>query len=175
MFHKTEEFFPKKTDSDVDDMDTSDTQWGWFYLAECGKWHMFQVPCPELHRPGLTGVLSHAHGNLERTSPFLMGSRVARSLCPPLAVGNSGELRQGACLGDGLRPDLVETGREEWSSVFSTCSGYHVRYFMHPVCPHNSSEVDGASPSSVKDRDSGKWTAYAHSRVSTLECPHRNL
>lgn len=56
MFHKTEEFFPKKTDSDVDDMDTSDTQWGWFYLAECGKWHMFQVPCPKLHRPGLVGV-----------------------------------------------------------------------------------------------------------------------
>ncbi|KAL1772726.1 poly [ADP-ribose] polymerase 11 isoform X3 [Sigmodon hispidus] len=37
MFHKTEEFFPKKMESDVDDMDTSDTQWGWFYLAECGK------------------------------------------------------------------------------------------------------------------------------------------
>ncbi|XP_028910195.1 protein mono-ADP-ribosyltransferase PARP11 isoform X1 [Ornithorhynchus anatinus] len=30
-------------DSGVDDMDTSDTQWGWFYLAECGKWHMFQA------------------------------------------------------------------------------------------------------------------------------------
>lgn len=56
MFHKTEEFFPKKTESDVDDMDTSDTQWGWFYLAECGKWHMFQVPCPELHRQRLTGA-----------------------------------------------------------------------------------------------------------------------
>nr|2DK6_A Chain A, PARP11 protein [Homo sapiens] len=28
--------------NEVDDMDTSDTQWGWFYLAECGKWHMFQ-------------------------------------------------------------------------------------------------------------------------------------
>lgn len=42
MFHKTEELFPKKMESDVDDMDTSDTQWGWFYLAECGKWHMFQ-------------------------------------------------------------------------------------------------------------------------------------
>lgn len=27
----------------MDEMDTSDTQWGWFYLAECGKWHMFQV------------------------------------------------------------------------------------------------------------------------------------
>lgn len=53
--------------------------------------------------------------------------------------------REGACLGDGLRLDLVETGREERSSVFSTCSGYHVRYFMHPVCPHNSSEIDGAS------------------------------
>lgn len=43
MFHKAEEFLPKTTDSDMDEMDTSDTQWGWFYLAECGKWHMFQV------------------------------------------------------------------------------------------------------------------------------------
>ncbi|KAI5126107.1 Protein mono-ADP-ribosyltransferase PARP11 [Manis javanica] len=42
MFHKAEEFLPKTTDSDMDEMDTSDTQWGWFYLAECGKWHMFQ-------------------------------------------------------------------------------------------------------------------------------------
>ncbi|XP_023372842.1 poly [ADP-ribose] polymerase 11 isoform X1 [Otolemur garnettii] len=42
MFHKAEEFTSKTTDSEMDDMDTSDTQWGWFYLAECGKWHMFQ-------------------------------------------------------------------------------------------------------------------------------------
>uniref|UniRef100_A0A7J8JKU9 Poly [ADP-ribose] polymerase n=1 Tax=Rousettus aegyptiacus TaxID=9407 RepID=A0A7J8JKU9_ROUAE len=42
MFHKAEEFLSKTTDSDMDEMDTSDTQWGWFYLAECGKWHMFQ-------------------------------------------------------------------------------------------------------------------------------------
>uniref|UniRef100_F7HM89 Poly [ADP-ribose] polymerase n=1 Tax=Macaca mulatta TaxID=9544 RepID=F7HM89_MACMU len=42
MFHKAEEFFSKTTNNEVDDMDTSDTQWGWFYLAECGKWHMFQ-------------------------------------------------------------------------------------------------------------------------------------
>uniref|UniRef100_A0A2K6FPG3 Poly [ADP-ribose] polymerase n=1 Tax=Propithecus coquereli TaxID=379532 RepID=A0A2K6FPG3_PROCO len=42
MFHKAEEFLSKTTESEVDDMDTSDTQWGWFYLAECGKWHMFQ-------------------------------------------------------------------------------------------------------------------------------------
>ncbi|XP_054998374.1 protein mono-ADP-ribosyltransferase PARP11 isoform X3 [Sorex araneus] len=42
MFHRAEEFLPKRTDNDMDEMDTSDTQWGWFYLAECGKWHMFQ-------------------------------------------------------------------------------------------------------------------------------------
>lgn len=42
MFHKAEEFLPKTADSEVDEMDTSDTQWGWFYLAECGKWHVFQ-------------------------------------------------------------------------------------------------------------------------------------
>ncbi|KAK2489004.1 hypothetical protein MC885_017364 [Smutsia gigantea] len=41
MFHKAEEL-PKTADGEVDDMDTSETQWGWFYLAECGKWHMFQ-------------------------------------------------------------------------------------------------------------------------------------
>ncbi|OCT86234.1 poly(ADP-ribose) polymerase family member 11 S homeolog isoform X1 [Xenopus laevis] len=27
----------------MEDMDISDTQWGWFYLAECGKWHMFET------------------------------------------------------------------------------------------------------------------------------------
>lgn len=43
MFHKAEEFLPKTTGGEMDEMDTSDTQWGWFYLAECGKWHMFQV------------------------------------------------------------------------------------------------------------------------------------
>lgn len=69
MFHKTEEFLPKKTDSDVDDMDTSDTQWGWFYLAECGKWHMFQVPRPELPRPGLAAATIHAHGT-GKSQPF---------------------------------------------------------------------------------------------------------
>lgn len=42
MFHKEEEFLNKTTDSEMDEMDTSDTQWGWFYLAECGKWHMYQ-------------------------------------------------------------------------------------------------------------------------------------
>uniref|UniRef100_A0A8C0PXI1 Poly [ADP-ribose] polymerase n=5 Tax=Canis lupus familiaris TaxID=9615 RepID=A0A8C0PXI1_CANLF len=41
-FQKAEEFLPKRTDREMDEMDTSDTQWGWFYLAECGKWHMFQ-------------------------------------------------------------------------------------------------------------------------------------
>ena len=43
MFHKEEEFLNKTTDSEMDEMDTSDTQWGWFYLAECGKWHMYQL------------------------------------------------------------------------------------------------------------------------------------
>ncbi|XP_063093782.1 protein mono-ADP-ribosyltransferase PARP11 isoform X7 [Cavia porcellus] len=42
MLHKAEEFISQTTDTRADDMDTSDTQWGWFYLAECGKWHMFQ-------------------------------------------------------------------------------------------------------------------------------------
>ncbi|EPQ14411.1 Poly [ADP-ribose] polymerase 11 [Myotis brandtii] len=42
MFHKAEEFLSKTTGGEMDEMDTSDTQWGWFYLAECGKWHMFQ-------------------------------------------------------------------------------------------------------------------------------------
>uniref|UniRef100_A0A8C4XIA0 Poly [ADP-ribose] polymerase n=1 Tax=Erpetoichthys calabaricus TaxID=27687 RepID=A0A8C4XIA0_ERPCA len=28
-------------DSQVEDMDTSDVPWCWFYLAECGAWHMF--------------------------------------------------------------------------------------------------------------------------------------
>ncbi|XP_075459200.1 protein mono-ADP-ribosyltransferase PARP11 [Ascaphus truei] len=28
---------------DLEAMDISETQWGWFYLAECGKWHMFET------------------------------------------------------------------------------------------------------------------------------------
>lgn len=47
MFHKAEDCKELRApDSEMDEMDTSDTQWGWFYLAECGKWHMFQVPPP---------------------------------------------------------------------------------------------------------------------------------
>ncbi|XP_042191767.1 protein mono-ADP-ribosyltransferase PARP11 isoform X2 [Callorhinchus milii] len=30
-------------ESKVEDMDTSDTQWNWFYLGECGKWHIFEI------------------------------------------------------------------------------------------------------------------------------------
>lgn len=26
-----------------EDMDTSESNWCWFYLAECGVWHMFEV------------------------------------------------------------------------------------------------------------------------------------
>ncbi|XP_074050723.1 protein mono-ADP-ribosyltransferase PARP11 isoform X2 [Macrotis lagotis] len=43
MFHRAaEEFCSKPSNNGMNEMDTSDTQWGWFYLAECGKWHMFQ-------------------------------------------------------------------------------------------------------------------------------------
>ncbi|XP_072915927.1 protein mono-ADP-ribosyltransferase PARP11-like isoform X3 [Hemitrygon akajei] len=26
----------------MEDMDTSDTQWSWYYLGECGKWHIYE-------------------------------------------------------------------------------------------------------------------------------------
>lgn len=26
-----------------EEMDTSESNWCWFYLAECGVWHMFEV------------------------------------------------------------------------------------------------------------------------------------
>ncbi|XP_048865119.1 protein mono-ADP-ribosyltransferase PARP11 [Brienomyrus brachyistius] len=29
--------------SEVEDMDTSEARWNWFYLAECGVWHMFEI------------------------------------------------------------------------------------------------------------------------------------
>ncbi|NXH18171.1 PAR11 polymerase, partial [Bucco capensis] len=42
MFQRTpEEAFPTM-ENPAEEMDTTDTQWGWFYLAECGKWHMFE-------------------------------------------------------------------------------------------------------------------------------------
>ena len=27
----------------MEEMDTSEPNWCWFYLAECGVWHMFEV------------------------------------------------------------------------------------------------------------------------------------
>ncbi|MBN3317404.1 PAR11 polymerase, partial [Atractosteus spatula] len=34
---------PEDDVPDLEDMDTSDSQWCWFYLADCGVWHMFEV------------------------------------------------------------------------------------------------------------------------------------
>lgn len=48
MLQRTSEDFFSKMETPVEEMDTSDTQWGWFYLAECGKWHMFQVKTYEV-------------------------------------------------------------------------------------------------------------------------------
>lgn len=48
VLQRTPEEFFQKMEGSVEEMDTSDTQWGWFYLAECGKWHMFQVTTYEL-------------------------------------------------------------------------------------------------------------------------------
>ncbi|KAL8195853.1 UNVERIFIED_CONTAM: Poly [ADP-ribose] polymerase 11, partial [Gekko kuhli] len=42
MFQGDDEF-SQNVASHLEEMDTSDTQWGWFYLAECGKWHMFET------------------------------------------------------------------------------------------------------------------------------------
>lgn len=38
-------FSPKNCDEEPseEEMDTSEAVWNWFYLAECGVWHMFQV------------------------------------------------------------------------------------------------------------------------------------
>lgn len=29
--------------SEEEEMDTSDTPWFWYYLADCGRWHRFEV------------------------------------------------------------------------------------------------------------------------------------
>ncbi|XP_053108734.1 protein mono-ADP-ribosyltransferase PARP11 isoform X4 [Hemicordylus capensis] len=42
MFHGADEF-SQNVSNHLEEMDTSDNQWGWFYLAECGKWHMFET------------------------------------------------------------------------------------------------------------------------------------
>ncbi|XP_044273634.1 protein mono-ADP-ribosyltransferase PARP11 isoform X2 [Varanus komodoensis] len=42
MLQGADELFQNVADH-LEEMDTSDTQWGWFYLAECGKWHMFET------------------------------------------------------------------------------------------------------------------------------------
>ena len=34
-------------DDVVEDMDTSEPNWAWFYLAECGRWHIFGVSTRE--------------------------------------------------------------------------------------------------------------------------------
>lgn len=33
----------------VEEMDTSEAVWCWYYLAECGVWHMFEVQDISLH------------------------------------------------------------------------------------------------------------------------------
>lgn len=35
--------------TDTEEMDTSEPNWCWFYLAECGVWHMFEVVHRTLH------------------------------------------------------------------------------------------------------------------------------
>ncbi|XP_078273201.1 protein mono-ADP-ribosyltransferase PARP11-like isoform X1 [Rhinoraja longicauda] len=37
-----EEFPSMMEDATVEEMDTSDTQWNWYYLGECGKWHTYE-------------------------------------------------------------------------------------------------------------------------------------
>lgn len=34
---------PTDEESCEEEMDTSEAKWRWFYLAECGVWHMFEV------------------------------------------------------------------------------------------------------------------------------------
>ncbi|XP_078075723.1 protein mono-ADP-ribosyltransferase PARP11 isoform X1 [Mustelus asterias] len=37
-----EEYASMMEEGNVEEMDTSDTQWNWYYLGECGKWHIFE-------------------------------------------------------------------------------------------------------------------------------------
>lgn len=30
---------------EIEDMDTLDAPWCWYYLADCGRWHRFEVNC----------------------------------------------------------------------------------------------------------------------------------
>lgn len=34
---------PEEESPETEEMDTSEPNWCWFYLAECGVWHMFEV------------------------------------------------------------------------------------------------------------------------------------
>ncbi|TSK13158.1 Poly [ADP-ribose] polymerase 11 [Bagarius yarrelli] len=40
-----QQLFPKTNDEEPceEEMDTSEPNWHWFYLAECGVWHMFEI------------------------------------------------------------------------------------------------------------------------------------
>lgn len=62
MFQGPSEDVFAKMESSVEDMDTSDTQWGWFYLAECGKWHMFQVNAYEGILPLMDSIHQITYG-----------------------------------------------------------------------------------------------------------------
>lgn len=35
--------------TEMEEMDTSEPNWCWFYLAECGVWHMFEVVHSAFH------------------------------------------------------------------------------------------------------------------------------
>ncbi|KAM9312515.1 protein mono-ADP-ribosyltransferase PARP11 [Gastrophryne carolinensis] len=41
--HTTQTPFEAINNDASEKMDISETQWGWFFLAECGKWHMYET------------------------------------------------------------------------------------------------------------------------------------
>uniref|UniRef100_A0A8B9RBA0 Poly [ADP-ribose] polymerase n=1 Tax=Astyanax mexicanus TaxID=7994 RepID=A0A8B9RBA0_ASTMX len=43
VFHISVEELCPEEESGEEEMDTSEPNWHWFYLAECGVWHMFEI------------------------------------------------------------------------------------------------------------------------------------
>lgn len=60
--------------TEMEEMDTSDPKWCWFYLAECGVWHMFEV----------------VHGASQRSPSTVTNDGFDPSLCVLSALSHTG-------------------------------------------------------------------------------------
>lgn len=61
---------------EMEEMDTSESNWCWFYLAECGVWHMFEVLYISFYRLNIEIIFSNL--NIKSTLKFTIFSVIRK-------------------------------------------------------------------------------------------------